>query len=284
VLIPGEADRLKFSVKVLDFGIAKMLNEQPLVVTRADRALGTPFYMAPEQWFGGSVIDARTDVYSLGCVFFEILAGRPPFEAEDSLAMMHAHLEEAAPSVRSLAAEAPPALDRLIAQMLAKAPGDRPQSMAEVVAALEAYLERYRQGFDDLLRAPAEHPVAVGAEENTQPTDLGMGPGPSADTTAPVTADAETKRRARIAALAALAVVGLAGLVAAGTLLGREKAAPRAELRLAPPPPPRPAPTPPPLTLPPPPDGDRDRPSTARAPAAPRPAARPRNVYRPVGD
>src|SRR6185436_20361769 len=102
--------------------------------------------------------------------------------------------------------------DRLIAQMLAKAPGDRPQSMAEVVAALEAYLERYRQGFDDLLRAPAEHPVAVGAEENTQPTDLGMGPGPSADTTAPVTADAGTKRRARIA-VAALAVVGLAGLV-----------------------------------------------------------------------
>src|SRR5262249_7869028 len=156
---------------------AKMLNEQPLVVTRADRALGTPYYMAPEQWFGGSVIDARTDIYSLGCVLFELLTGRPPFDAEDGMGMMRAHLEEEAPRVRGVKPEVPEALDELVAQMLAKAPDDRPQSMAEVVTALEKYLERYRLAFDDLLWAPPEHPVSVGADAKEIPTDLGMGPG-----------------------------------------------------------------------------------------------------------
>ena len=282
VLIPGEVDRLKFSVKVLDFGIAKMLNEQPLVVTRADRALGTPYYMAPEQWFGGSVIDARTDVYSLGCVFFEVLTGRAPFEAEDGMAMMHAHLEEAPPSVRSLAPEVPAVLDGLVNQMLAKAPDDRPQTMGEVVAALEKYLERYRHTFGELLRAPGEHPVAVGAEERSEPTDLGLGPGPSSDTTAPVTAEGR-QRVVRVAAVAAVAAVGLAGLVLAGTLLARERPPVAVKAELPPPPQPAPAPVIAPLPEPPAPRVIEIVPRPPeRRPA--RPTGKPHNFYRPVGD
>jgi serine/threonine-protein kinase len=293
VLVPADGARLRFSVKVLDFGIAKMLYEQPLVVTRVDRALGTPYYMAPEQWFGGgSVIDARTDIYSLGCVFFEVLAGRPPFDAEDSLAMMHAHVEQAPPALRDLAPEVPAPLEALVAHMLAKAPEDRPQTMAEVVAALEAYLARHRPAFDELLRAPPGHPVAVGPEERAEPTDLGLGPGPgpSADTTAPLTGDGR-RRRAPVAALAALAALGLVGAVAASTLLARPPVkpavvAPAAALPapvagLPAPPPVTAAPKPPPPESPAPVAAPAPRPE--RRPVA-RPPLRPRNVYRPVGD
>src|SRR5688572_24743671 len=221
VLIPDETDRQKFRVKVLDFGIAKMLNEQPLVVTRADRAIGTPYYMAPEQWFGNGIVDARTDVYSLGCLFFEVLTGRPPFDHDEGVAMMHAHLEEPPPDVRSRAPETPQPLAALVTQMLAKSPDDRPQTMIEVVTALEAYLERYRHGFDELLLAPGGFPVAIGSGSQTEPTSLGVGtgvdPGHPSQTTSPLTSD--SKRRAkRGAAVAALAIVGLVAFLAAGSL------------------------------------------------------------------
>jgi serine/threonine protein kinase len=299
VLIPDESDRLKFRVKMLDFGIAKMLNEQPLVVTRADRAIGTPYYMAPEQWFGGGIIDARTDIYSLGCVFFEVLTGRPPFDREDGMAMMHAHLEEQAPDPRSVAPETPEPLATLVAQMLAKSPDDRPQSMIEVVTALERYLERYRHAFEELLRAPEAFPVAIGVDRHSEPTSLGVGtgsdPGRPSQTTAPVTADSKRRRR-RIAAVAALAVVGVAAFFAAGALFSRPRteavkvAAPVAAQ--APPPPPAPAPPPPaPAAVAPPVEEPAVRavvvPPPRPAPAERRPAARPqrpRNVYRPVGD
>jgi serine/threonine-protein kinase len=283
VLMPADGGRLRFSVKVLDFGIAKMLNEQPLVVTRVDRALGTPYYMAPEQWIGGAVIDARTDIYSLGCVFFEVLTGRPPFDAEDSLAMMHAHLELAPPAMRTLAPAVPEALEALVDRMLAKAPEDRPQTMLEVVSALEAYLGRGRLVFDELLRAPPDQPVAVGAEERAEPTDLGLGPGRSDDTTAPLTAEAQ-RRRVRIGAAAALAAVGLAAVVAAGTLLARPPVKPAvvAPAVAVPPPPPIVAPTMAPAEAPAPVIAPAPRPPERRPVS--RPPARPRNPYRPVGD
>src|SRR5205814_6531996 len=115
-----------------------------------------------------------------------------------------------------------------------------PQAMAEVVSALEAYLERYRHAFEELLRAPSDHPVAVGAEQLSEPTDLGLGAGQSADTTAPLTGDGP-RRTVRVAAVAALAGLALVGLVAAGALLARERAETRTAAAPAPPPPPLPA-------------------------------------------
>ena len=212
VLVPDPDDHRRFTVKVLDFGIAKMLNEQPLVITRADRTIGTPCYMAPEQWFRSGVTDARSDVYALGCVLFEVLTGRPPFEREDGAAMMHAHLNEAPPQVRSLAPAAPPALESLVGRMLAKSPDDRPQTMIEVVTELERYLERYRGSFDDLLRAPEGQPVASGPSQREAATDLGIGPGAAASATAPVTE--ERRRRAAVLKLAAAAALALAGAAA----------------------------------------------------------------------
>jgi hypothetical protein len=271
------------------------------VVTRADRAIGTPYYMAPEQWFGGGIIDARTDIYSLGCVFFEMLTGRPPFHREDGMAMMHAHLEEKAPGVRSLAPETPEALDTLVTQMLAKSPNDRPETMLEVVRAIEAYLERYRHGFEELLNAPVEHPVASGAARQYEPTELGVGtdPGHPSQATAPLTADSR-RRAMRISAAAALALVGLIAFLAAGSLFTRDQPAtartpaPTAAAPPAPPPPTAPAPAPAPVPLAPAPPAEEPAARAAVVPA-PRPAAserrptqrppqRPRNVYRPVGD
>jgi serine/threonine protein kinase len=295
VLIPDEVDRMKFRVKVLDFGIAKMLNEQPLVVTRADRAIGTPYYMAPEQWFGTGIIDARTDIYSLGCVFFEVLAGRPPFDREDGMAMMHAHLEDEPPGLRSVAPETPEPLADLVHQMLAKSPDDRPQTMTEVVTALERYLERYRQGFDELLQAPAGFPVASGSSRQSEPTALGVGsdPGHPSQSTAPLTADAK-RRVIRISAVAALTIVGLVAFLAAGSFFtGKPPETARAPVAApAPTPPPAPppaAPPPAPPTLqveeiPPPVVVPAPKAAPPERRPAPRPQQRPRNVYRPVGD
>jgi hypothetical protein len=156
-----------------------------------------------------------------------------------------------------------------------------------VVSALEAYLQRDHHAFDELLVAPDEHPVAVGAEQRVESTDLGLGPDPSAETTAPVSGEVP-RPRLRLAAVAALAGVALVGAIAAGTLLAREPersrpAAPPPVTTVVRPSAPAPAVVPPPETPTPAPVVAPAQRPPERRPAA-RPAARPRNVYRPVGD
>ena len=102
LLVKGPGDDSSFSVKILDFGVAKLLREEPLTTTRHGCVIGTPVYMAPEQWRPGSAIDHRADIYALGCLFFELLCGRPPFIEPDDLGMRRAHLEQMPPSVTSL--------------------------------------------------------------------------------------------------------------------------------------------------------------------------------------
>ena len=129
VLIPDPGDPPAFSVKILDFGIAKLLREEPVTRTRTGHVVGTPVYMAPEQWRPGGAVDHRTDIYALGCLLFELLSGRPPFDLTNDQSLMRAHLEDSPPDVRSLAAGVPAAMAGLIARMLAKAPADRPQTV-----------------------------------------------------------------------------------------------------------------------------------------------------------
>lgn len=118
-------------MKICDFGIA-LTADASAALTTAGSVLGTPLYMAPEQWRGTGV-DARADLYSLGCILYEMLTGRAPFAAAGSVyALLHQHVEDAPAPPRELRPELPTYLDDLVLTLLAKDPAARPD--ARVVA------------------------------------------------------------------------------------------------------------------------------------------------------
>jgi serine/threonine-protein kinase len=140
-------------VKVLDFGIARAIAATSLTNTAI--VLGSAPYMAPEVTRGESA-DERSDIYSLGCVLYEMLTGGPPFSGDLGAAVMHQHNTASPRPLRELNSTTPAALDALVMQMLAKQPGERPQTAAQLVDALPATLENRT--------APtAVRPVAAGA-------------------------------------------------------------------------------------------------------------------------
>jgi len=117
------------SVKILDFGIAKIVKEdrgEMDALTQTGEIFGSPYYMSPEQCAGES-IDHRSDVYSLGCVLFEAITGTPPLVGTNSLRTMMLHVNEKAPSLKeaTLGTQYSPALEQIVAKMLAKSPADR---------------------------------------------------------------------------------------------------------------------------------------------------------------
>ena len=117
-------------VKVLDFGIAILRGAGALPrLTQVDRTVGTPAYMSPEQW-AGQLVTAASDVYSLGCLLFELLTGDMPFHGSTRLPLRVAHQESAVPSVTAARPTVPPAIDALVAAMLAKDPVARPAAEA----------------------------------------------------------------------------------------------------------------------------------------------------------
>ncbi|HJX65321.1 MAG TPA: serine/threonine-protein kinase, partial [Polyangia bacterium] len=126
--------------KVLDFGIARRLFDprQNLRITSASAALGTPLYMAPEQARGASTVDGRADIFALGCVIFECLAGQPPFAGDSPTAIMAKICLDDSVDVARKRPETPADLVALIARMLAKNPDQRPARAEEIVRALAA--------------------------------------------------------------------------------------------------------------------------------------------------
>ncbi|MGW7125115.1 serine/threonine-protein kinase, partial [Streptomyces sp. NPDC054901] len=145
-------------LKICDFGIAHS-SDATAGWTVTGRMFGTPAYMAPEQWRGERV-DARCDLYALGCVLYALLSGEPPFGSAGSpYALMVRHIEEA-PAALPVA----PGPAALLATLLAKAPADRPASAAQAAAALRA-LERESGAGAPVAAAmgSAEAPAAVRA-------------------------------------------------------------------------------------------------------------------------
>ena len=124
---------------LMDFGIAKAVQESALSrrrLTRSGFTLGTSAYMSPEQVAGSKDIDPRSDLYSLGCVIFECLAGSPPYEHVDDRVVFGMHLRSPVPDVRRLRPHVPADLARAVTKALAKNPAARWQSAAEMCAAL----------------------------------------------------------------------------------------------------------------------------------------------------
>jgi serine/threonine protein kinase len=167
-------------IKVLDFGIAVLRDPDLTKITRTAEAVGTPAYMAPEQAMHG-VASPASDLYSLGCVLYELVTGRHVFEASTALALMHRHYSEVPAPVSVLRPETDPRLADLVTRLLAKDPAERPASTEEVYDTLVRLIPDPRNSplipmdptrpFRDWMTAPprpSAHPVPLPA--TTQPT------------------------------------------------------------------------------------------------------------------
>ena len=232
-LVPDPAVPSGERVKVLDFGLAKIGCSRH---TELGSVFGTPLYMSPEQCRSSGMIDARSDIYALGCILFELVTGRAPFEGVIYAVIEH-HLHEAAPRASTLAPAMPPALDELIAQMLEKEPDDRPASMAAVVNALEEVLEASvgpaapeiverdgGVGYDPSLRMAAFHGVSselLEAPVFVAPLVLDEPDAPPPDAPAVQAARPPVRATRRPLALAAAVTVALALAGALSLFVGR---------------------------------------------------------------
>jgi hypothetical protein len=153
-------------VVVLDFGLAKAAAAPAdAKLTRDGSAVGTPLYMPPEQWADAAAADARSDVYALGATLFHLIAGRPPFD-HSTAGLLLAHVRERPARLDAVRPGVPRGLADLVERMLAKDPAARPQTMAEVAAALAPFTageqRSERPGLSRLARRWA-WPVAAAA-------------------------------------------------------------------------------------------------------------------------
>ena len=123
--------------KLLDFGIAKLTEQGASALqTRSGAMMGTPAYMSPEQCRGAGGVDARSDLYALGCILYEMLTGRTPFVAEGVGELIAAHLMHAPTPPRALVPELSTTTEALVLQLLGKRPEDRVQSASELAKLL----------------------------------------------------------------------------------------------------------------------------------------------------
>ncbi|WP_031012850.1 serine/threonine-protein kinase [Streptomyces sp. NRRL F-5727] len=133
-LKPANIMRLRDgTVKICDFGIARLGADMGFTsrLTGTGIAMGTPHYMSPEQ-IGGGDIDHRSDLYSLGCVLYELATGAPPFDLDDSWAVLVGHRDTVPSPPRTLRSELPDYFDRLVVDLLAKVPDQRPRDASDL--------------------------------------------------------------------------------------------------------------------------------------------------------
>lgn len=131
-------------VKILDMGLVRFdagsgseTESARTKLTFQDQIVGTIDYMSPEQADDTSSVDQRSDIYSLGCTFYRLLTGRPPYDGESTIQKLLAHREYAVPPLTAVRTDVPVELDQVYQKMVAKSREDRYQSMQEVIAALE---------------------------------------------------------------------------------------------------------------------------------------------------
>ncbi|GIW72663.1 MAG: hypothetical protein KatS3mg102_2205 [Planctomycetota bacterium] len=175
-------------VKVMDFGLAKATQGTVSNLTQSGLIMGTPNYMSPEQ-ARGEPLDTRSDIYSLGVVFFELLTGKLPFAADTPAALIYKHAFEEPPPVRQVAPEVPPFLAEICERMLAKKPSERYQNPK----ALLLDLNEFRRNVSYYLRGGARRqPLVTGGAVATQPDRTAAGPATEAGMSAEGFRQAET--------------------------------------------------------------------------------------------
>ena len=180
ITVDGDPDY----VKVLDFGIAKAVHgEEDVNLTAEGRIIGTPRYMSPEQILAQPV-DHRSDLYSLGCIIFEMMCGSPPFEHQSTAALMMSHAQQAPPTFAErlgpgYSQQLPPGIEHVVRRTMAKNPNARPRTTDELRAELEhalhhtgAYPGVGTHETNQLARPPMAHPSQTGphAHHPTGPT------------------------------------------------------------------------------------------------------------------
>ena len=171
-------------VKITDFGIARVAGGGKL--TQTGKLIGTLEYMSPEQ-VQGQEQDARSDIYSLGILLFELVTGKMPWSVTSDFDIMRAHLEVPAPPARSLIAELPPALDSVITRALNKKPDERFQTVAEMRAELEAIARELPQNnaaVFPLIKPTRVANAPVISEQTAEPRGL-VGGGNNGETRVP---------------------------------------------------------------------------------------------------
>ncbi len=188
--------------KVVDFGIAKAMSDQPQdALTRSGLVIGTPEYMSPEQLLGDPV-DARADVYSLGCILYQMLTGVSAFAADTREQMIRRRLHHAPPHIREVMPELPARLDTLIVHMLARAAGDRVASAADARDALNPAL--IFAGWEGDSAGPRARP-------QLQLTSAGFTVHPSLQPTLQMPEEKKSKGPRIAAGTAVIAVIGMLG-------------------------------------------------------------------------
>ena len=157
------------SVKVMDFGIARAMADSSATMTQTQAVVGTAQYLSPEQ-ARGETVDARSDLYSAGCLLYEMLTGRPPFIGDSPVSVAYQHVREIAEPASSLNPEVSPALDSVLAKALQKNRADRFQDAAAFRRALRAARNGVAVSVLPRSEAPTDPNNTVASPEPVPPT------------------------------------------------------------------------------------------------------------------
>ena len=201
-------------VKVMDFGIARAISDASSNMTQTAAVVGTAQYLSPEQ-ARGETVDSRSDVYSTGCLLYELLAGRPPFVGDSPVAVAYQHVREQAPPPSDLDDQLDPEIDAIVLKALAKRVEDRYQS----AAAMRADIERYLAGHPVQAAPPVAATEVVAAVPPTATTTMAATPEPRPVPPEHPDRDDDTTGRTGVMVIVGLLVVGL--IVLAALLLPR---------------------------------------------------------------
>ncbi len=203
------------AVKVMDFGIARAIADSSSPMTQTAAVIGTAQYLSPEQ-ARGEQVDARSDVYSLGCVLFEILTGEPPFTGDSPVAVAYQHVREDPRLPSSVNTEIPASLDSIILKAMSKNPANRYQSAADMRSDLIRVLGGQRPSAP-VVMSDEDRTTIYGGSDGGRAPDRGPTdpPAPRASRRhAEPEPDGERRSRAKVAlaALATIVVVGIVGV------------------------------------------------------------------------